>query len=272
MKKAVKGILVVLFSCLGLQSGVFAENSIEVGAYLNILSEPGGQWLYEDELGNETLAEVLTVGSFKGIDAGRIQMVSTDTYGVKQTLIQYFQAKSDGLYQVGMAYYQGESDTETLAFLSDAPHLKLVALPTMDADDDPMVSEGTGKIYYGGATLTDAAYYSSIGIEGIENLVMPFGTFKVLKMTSEQFYTHDSLPFPVESTFTLYIEPNLGVLALEDDESGRVSLTGIANIPVPGDTDSDADVDGVDLTGEIAEGAVETLAGYFGVSVPVIAN
>ena len=271
MKKTITGILVVLFSCLGLQSGALAEYSIDISAYLNMFSEPGRQWCYEDESGNKVLAEVLPVGEFKGVEAGGVQMVLTGTDGSTQTLIEYYQMRESGLYQIGMAQY---AENNNIAFLAAAPHIKLVSL--LDIDDNPLVSEGNGTMYSGNIELPGATYSSSIGIEGVEYLTMPYGTFKVLKMTCTQSYenAYVSPPISFGATFSLYIEPNLGILALDDmnDVPGRLSVTGIANIPVPGDTDEDADVDGEDLTGDLAEVDIETLAGYFGVSIPLIVN
>nr|WP_319392715.1 hypothetical protein [uncultured Desulfobacter sp.] len=271
MKKTITGILVVLFSCVGLQSGVLAEDSIGMGVYLNMFSDPGRQWCYEDDNGNKVLAEVLPVGEFKGIDAGRIQMVLTGADGSTQTLIEYYQMRETGLYQIGMEIYGGNN---AMAFLSESPHIKLVSLP--DIDDTPLTSSGNGTMYFGDTELPGATYSSSIIIGEVEELTMPCGTFKVLKMTCTQSYENGyaSPPISFAATFDLYIEPHLGILALDDmdDDLGRLSLTGIANIPVPGDTDSDADVDGEDLTGDIADGEIEILAGYFGVSIPLIIN
>ena len=273
MKNAVTGIFAVVFTWFALQSGALAEYNIEMGAYLNLLSVPGGQWLYESENGDEAFIEVLSAVSFKGVDdAGRIRMVSTDTEGVEQTVIEYYQKLEDGLYEIGMENYEGEEATSSLSFLLDPPYKKLVSLPEMDADDDPLESSGKGTIYWNGIQLSDKAdYFSSVDIEGIETLVMPFGIFEVLALTCTQSYNHYLLGEAIEETFTLYIEPNLGVLAL-DNETGRTFLTGIAGITVPGDTDMDADVDGADLTGDGVEENMETLARYFGVSIPVIIN
>lgn len=271
MKKKVMGFLVLLFICLPFQSTVFAQFTIEMGPYLNLLSAPGGQWLYEDENGNEAWVEVLAPGPFNGIpDAGQIQMVSIDAEGVEQTVIEYYQMFGDGWYEIGTEEYQGGGTDPYLSILFDADYKKIISLPQMDADADPLESAGQGSVYYNGILLGKADYSSSVDVEGIEILVMPYGVFEVLRLTSTQSYTHYIIG-TIESTFTVYIEPSLGVLAL-DDENGRMSLTGIYNISVPGDTDDDGDVDGLDLADAVVDTDMEALARYFGAAVPIIVN
>jgi hypothetical protein len=273
MKKSVTGLLVVLSICLAVQSSALAEFNIEMAAYLNLLSAPGSQWFYANENGDEAEVEVLNAGPFNGIsDAGRIRMITTDAENNTYTTIEYYDMVGDGLYEIGTEEYEGEETVPYLRILLEAPFKKVISLPEMDADADPLESTGQGALSYLGIS-GDLDYFSSVNVEGTETLVMPYGVFDVLKLTTTQSYTYQLgiISGTMESTSTAYIEPNLGVLAL-DDENGRMSLTGIGNIAVPGDADDDGDVDGSDLAGAAADGDMVSLARYFGVSVPVVIN
>ncbi len=260
--------------CLSVQTPAMAEPVIEMGAYLYLLQVPGSQWQYEDENGKKTTVEVMEPVKFNDIvDVGLLRMVTyNDDDTIEETVKEYYQVLEDGLYEIGTKEYPGDETTLSLSISFASPYKKVISLPSMDTDADPLVATGQGDFYYklGVYPITGKAdYSSSVDIEGVQTLAMPYGSFEVLKVTTTQTYSVN--PYQIESTFSLYIEPNLGVLVIED-ENDHLSLTGIANIPVPGDANDDGDVDGADLVAALVDGDLTSLARYFGVTVPIIVN